>query len=569
MIPTTENIIQNFSGYLKYETNINNFLNELEPFLIYYKNLTKSQYTLIDDLVNENITKFKKTLSGRIMGFEKVPDSDTVYPTILDKLFSSEDNINNEDLVEDLSEDLSEEKKDQEKKDANPMDKKILNLRDIIKNVYHFEDIGNNDITREIYKIDGGNIMNTLMGLLQIDLRESLNLQDKLEKEIKYADDKLANKEELPENPCKNFVLTKTYKDIETLQADNNAEFVFYDKKYDNTMYDILNEFLREKRDMTDEEFKDFLKDHLINVVGVKPDLAERDSESMVITQKRVINGEYAILDMGDYEYRYYERINNQWRLKDELNDKMPDDSIFCNIRDKCLKINSECATDDQNEIKIHNNLITDIIDNFSNELDKSYTDLKKDLNKKRKKQLIFIEERLMFLKKEFLKKNNLMFKISHNIDQDELRISPYSKILNSILSQKDIVKKNNDIILFYNKYCRPYEITNAKENVYWAYCLDTDFQLMPTFLYDLAQSYKSNNYQNTMEYISKERGVLSNDGDKLVDKYSGYVIKYIELDTGEGYNAEGYKNKSRGILDKDSGDLIIETIKVIQYWKR
>ena len=74
--------------------------------------------------------------------------------------------------------------------------------------------------------------------------------------------------------------------------------------------------------------------------------------------------------------------------MKDELNDKMPDDSIFCNIRDKCLKINSECATDDQNEIKIHNKLITDIIDNFSNELDKSYTDLKKDLNKKRKKQI-------------------------------------------------------------------------------------------------------------------------------------------------------------------------------------
>ena len=566
MIPTTEKIIQNFSGYLKYETNINNFLKELEPFLIYYNNLTKSQYTLIDNLVNENIAKFKKTLSGRIMGFEKVPDSDIIYPTILDKLFSAEDNINNEDLIEDLSEDLGEEKKNQEKKDANPMEKKILNLRDIIKNAYNFEDIGNNDITREIYKLDGGNIMNTLMGLLQIDLRESLNLQAKLEKEIKYADDKLDSKEDLPENPCKNFVLTKTYKDIETLQADNNAEFVFYDKKYDNTMYDILNEFLREKRDMSDEEFKDFLKDHLINVVGVKPDIAERDSESMVITQKRVINGEYAILDMGDYEYRYYERINNQWRLKDELNDKMPDDSIFCNIRDKCLKINSECATDDQNEIKIHNKLITDIIDNFSNELDKSYTDLKKDLNKKRKKQLIFIEERLMFLKKEFLKKNNLMFKISHNIDQDELRISPYSKILNSILSQKDIVKKNNDIILFYNKYCRPYEITNAKENVYWAYCLDTGFQLMPTFLYDLAQSYKSNNYQNTMEYISKERGVLSNDGDKLVDKYSGYVIKYIELDTGEGYNAEGYKNKSRGLLEKDDGDLIIETIKVSEY---
>ena len=40
-----------------------------------------------------------------------------------------------------------------------------------------------------------------------------------------------------------------------------------------------------------------------------------------------------------------------------------------------------------------------------------------------------------------------------------------------------------------------------------------------------------SDNYQKTLDYISKERGVSSNDGDKLVDKYSGYIIKYKELD--------------------------------------
>ena len=58
----------------------------------------------------------------------------------------------------------------------------------------------------------------------------------------------------------------------------------------------------------------------------------------------------------------------------------------------------------------------------------------------------------------------------------------------------------------------------------------------------------------------------MSNDGDKLVDKYSGYIIKYIEYDTDEGYNAEGYKIKSRGLLEKDDGDIVIETVKVREY---
>ena len=124
----------------------------------------------------------------------------------------------------------------------------------------------------------------------------------------------------------------------------------------------------------------------MVSNVGVKPEDAERDAESMIIGQKRVIDGEYAVLDMGDYEYRYYERINNQWRLQDEFNDKMPDDSMFCNIKDKCLKINDSCAEEDQNKIKIHNMLVNEIIENFSKELEKSFKDLKRELKSKQKK---------------------------------------------------------------------------------------------------------------------------------------------------------------------------------------
>ena len=382
MIPTTEKIIQNFSGYLKNETNIYSFLNQLEPFLIYHKYLTYPQFILINNLVNENLFKFKKVLSSRLLENTDNVDAEKVVPNLIDKLFSASDNID-EDIAEEAEKkDQEVEKEDQETEKKDPMAVKISNLQKFIKKVYDIEntELTNSDIIREIYHIDGGNLMNTLIGLLQIDLRESLNL-NKLEKEIKYADEQMSSKEALPENPCKNFVLTKTYTDIEICRQIIILN-LYFDKKYDNTQYDILNEFLRERRDMSDEEFKEFLKDHLINVVGVKPKMAERDAETMVIGQKRVVEGEYAVLDMGDYEYRYYERKNGQWRLQDELNDKMPDDSIFCNIKDKCLKIDSGCA-ESQNEIKIHNQLINDIIDNFSKDLEKSYKQLK-ELKKKK-----------------------------------------------------------------------------------------------------------------------------------------------------------------------------------------
>ena len=577
MIPSIEKIIQNLRGYLKTETNFDAFLRELEPFMIYDNTLSVAQYNLINTLINENIVRFKKTLSGRLLELNKNIETTRVKPNFIDVLFSSSDVLEQEDMeVAKKAENKAPggaakdgEAKDGEAKERDPMERKVSNLNEFIKNVYMFEGrkINNSDMIREMNHLDGGNLLNTVIGLLQIDMRESMNLQNKLEKEIEYADEKIRKgANDNPENPCRNFVLTKTYTDIDTLQADNNVEFVFYDKKNDNTPYDILSEFLKEKRDMSDEEFKNFLVDHLVSNVGVKPADAERDSESMIIGQKRVIDGEYAVLDLGDYEYRYYERINNQWRLQDEFNDKMPDDSMFCNIKDKCLKINDSCAEEDQNKIKIHNMLVNEIIENFSKELEKSFKDLKRELKSKQKKQTITLTEKIRYKVRDFLKKNNRMVALSREIDQEELKISPYSKILYRILEQKDMVKKNNDIILFYNKYCRPYEITNANENLYWSYCLDTGFPLMPTFLYELAEAYKTDRYQEKLVHVSKERGVLSNDGDKLVDKYSGFVIKYIELDTDEGYNAEGYKNKSRDLLKDDDGDLIIETMKIKEY---
>ena len=573
IIPTTEKIIQNISGYLKKSTNNITFLKELEPFLVYYNNLSFAQYNLMNDIINNNIDTFKKTLAGRLLNLSNQVDNTYKESNILDKLFSGGDIIEESKEVEEKKEGekKEEEKKEGEKKEGEKKEDDVsiknTGINNLLKKYYNFEgkNMSNVDIIREIYNLDGGILLNTHIGLLQIDMRESLNLEEKLEREIESAEQKLAMEND-PNNQCKNFVLTKTYNDIKLLQQDNKKEFVFYDKKYDNTPYDILNEFLKEKRDLDDEAFKSLLKNHLIKNVGVNPKMAERDSESMVIGQKRIFDGEYAVLDLGDYEYRYYERINNEWRLKDEYNDKMPDDSMFCNIKDKCLKINNNCGDENENTNKIHNILVNEIIENFSDDLEKSYEQISRKLRKQKKEQIAYLQEKIQFDKRDFLKKNNLMLNISQNINQEELNISPYSKLLIKVLSEKNTVNKYDYIIRFHNKFCRPYDRTNGNESQYWFYCVDTNFKLMPTFLFDLAVSYKENNFEKKLNKIVKERGIISDDGDKMVDKHSGYIIKFIEYDVSEGYNAEGYKIKSRDVLKDDDGDIIIESLNVREY---
>ena len=96
---------------------------------------------------------------------------------------------------------------------------------------------------------------------------------------------------------------------------------------------------------------------------------ALRDSISMISGRKLVVDGEYAILDLGEYEYRYYERKNNNWVLNEDFNDKMPDDAIFCNLKQKCLTIKDKCSPIDQHNINVEKNILNQIAEHFSEEL--------------------------------------------------------------------------------------------------------------------------------------------------------------------------------------------------------
>ena len=79
---------------------------------------------------------------------------------------------------------------------------------------------------------------------------------------------------------------------------------------------------------------------------------------------------------------------------------------------------------------------------------------------------------------------------------------------------------------------------------------------LLPTFYFVLAEGFLANNYKNSLDLVKKRRGKLSDDGDKIIDEHSGYVIDIIEFDTDEGYDkTSGFKIKTREVMESNTSD--------------
>ena len=100
-------------------------------------------------------------------------------------------------------------------------------------------------------------------------------------------------------------------------------------------------------------------------------------------------------------------------------------------------------------------------------------------------------------MNREFYKGNTieerevLEFKnrIGKNYNERRILTSPYADALDIIISGKDFVKKQQEIITFSQNFCRDYNFAND-ENKYWLYRNSTDVKLMPVFLVKLANAY-------------------------------------------------------------------------------
>uniref|UniRef100_A0A6C0EU03 Uncharacterized protein n=1 Tax=viral metagenome TaxID=1070528 RepID=A0A6C0EU03_9ZZZZ len=263
------------------------------------------------------------------------------------------------------------------------------------------------------------------------------------------------------------------------------------------------------------------------------PDVFKRIKE--YILKNKIIKGHIAYVEETKKRYVWDQE---KW---------LPFDDGSCVLAKKLVSIKGDCDVAEKEER--YNKKIMEMIRNI--EKDKLLLDeLRHFYNEESREELknklkISIKKRLY---KELKYNNEKIY-----LEQEELEKetdghidSPHSKLRDKILQTYQLDVKYKAIQLFIERY------TKKMKDPYWYYCVDTNVKLLPTFFNKLSVAFLiTNRYAEAFEEICLEQGTLSDNGDTWVDKYSGYIIKTLDFDNDEGYTDGGFKNVSRGTIDK------------------
>jgi hypothetical protein len=253
------------------------------------------------------------------------------------------------------------------------------------------------------------------------------------------------------------------------------------------------------------------------------------------IIKNKIVKGDIAIVAETDTKYIW---DNEKWI---EYTGKEP-------IHKKLVTVKGNVEIDKQQKEQLYSEKIVELIKNIEKDRIK-VRDLRAFYNEENKKELKQILKGLV--------KKNIIHGLKYNNDKlflekkeigNKVGIieSPHEYLRDKILKVYELDIKYKALQIFIDKYCK-----KTPKDIYWYYCIDSGVKILPTFFNSLATAYLvTNNYEDVLETICLARGALSDNGDKWVDKYSGYIIKNIEFDYDEGYTETGFKNTSRGIVE-------------------
>ena len=546
IIPKTRVLFNLVKKYIKGKLTLKDVVGFLEPFLIYTDDLTYMQYKEINQFLQQKMIDYKKSFveKSKVFGLLK----NVVYKRTSDP--SSK-------IVKDLFGNNIARRKE-------VMDSYSEKLMD--------EELTNSELLLKLCLRDFGNLYNVAISLENIVLMLPNNVTKFLEDEQDFAKNNIKEAEE--SNTCKKYVVAKQYSSVQDLEADNGKK-IYYDKAFDKTNYGILDEYEKEQIEMKPDDFEEFLTGKLITKNKYDVDDAPIIAQALLNGMREVTDGNLAIVYLNDEnDYAYYGREGTQWTRVTDLTDQnivSKDNNVLCNLQQDCIevdkKIKTSCESLDLNKAELEETALKQMISAF----DKKYKyskEVQEELLEKRFEYCLEVMpslEKIERNRKYKYNKEHYELGLSEEGEEIAAIISPYAKLRDAILGTEDFVKKQNDIVRFCRRFTReasPDEMDSDPKNDYWLYCIKTNTWLMPYFYYALAKAYliSEEDYLDEMAQIIKNVGKLSDDGDMWVDKNSGYPIKAIDYDVEEGYEASGFKMKSRDLLEQDIGDSILKT---------
>jgi hypothetical protein len=276
-------------------------------------------------------------------------------------------------------------------------------------------------------------------------------------------------------------------------------------------------------------------------------------------TPRPVVEGDYAILLEGNNSVSYYVRTNKKWRqdVTIQTNTLYDTPAMFCNMGLWCVRdfTSKRCVPMQEIATYMVQNLIMSMPSDKIN--DKFIEYIKGNFINQTERSISVVALQLALWAKYDQKKLNLGL----TRDFVDVVVSPYIDLFLSIMADKNFGKRQQDLINFCMEYTRKNDSSNNMESPYWRYCVETGVQLVPTSLYTIAGLYNlySKNitkFQEQLELVKKDIGVLSEDGAYIIDKYTGFKISEIVFDYSEEYDEAGFVIKTRDVIvDEDKED--------------
>tara|TARA_B100001989_G_scaffold49773_2_gene32151 strand:- start:4219 stop:10341 length:6123 start_codon:yes stop_codon:yes gene_type:complete len=546
IVPKTRNIIDTVSKYATHALNFHDYVDVLEPYLLYKEDLTFSHYKTISGLIENNISQYISTYKKRLKDFTKL------------KTLTKSSYYNGDVITKMVDKDLREH---------------VFEKYNQQNNNY-----SNSEFLSRIIQIDGGRLL--------YDAVTIKNLDNLIHKDIHiviqqlHADEmKEESKDSQQEDKCQTVIMSKQYFSPEEITADNEID-VYYDKKYDTTDYSMLiksdephsntiEKFSNEHSRMTPEDFFQFIRKKVATKLpNNDPDL-DYITENIIRGKKRVRDGDYAMFYDSDEEAMlYYKRVNNIWKVDNTIDKDVnfKNSASYCNTQPDCVAVSTEgdpkCVEKSVSKTDIRRGILKQLVESFDHRYNLTKEELADYIKAKYRYDYEVIDKLKVRRVKELCKYDAEHFKMGLRVDsfKDVIR-SEQKDVLNEILAQSDLNKKYSDLLYFVNNYTEEHtnqEMENSDPKA-WRYCSTTKTPLVPIFLVSLAsawcddgEDYDKSNYRRVLDKVIRESGKESEDGGYWVDKNSGEVITKKMYDDSEGYDDMGRKNVSREVVEED-----------------
>lgn len=405
-----------------------------------------------------------------------------------------------------------------------------------------------------------------LATLLAFLAKQNVDLYKPNLKDAMYEDLRELEARGETDSPCGDVVtrvrekaktLAKTYYSQAELESDTRHEApIYYDKSLDPTDYQTIEVYRSKQSSMSYEEFHKFMSIKLVEGVGLTEADAAFEAESMIHAKRRVRDGDYALLEHGGEGPNksriaaYYVRTDNAWVLEpetaaDDFRRGVPES---CTPSEGCASTRPD-ACDSVEEVgrTVHEESLRSFIMSEAYDAQHTLEALTQRLDQRLRNQIARIRQL------GHAKERSLADFDSREEGKGDVSLirtgptSPYVRLRDDILSQPDFIRKQKDVLLF-SRLCT--RASYEDESPHWLRCRKTDVELLPTFMFKLAEAAIINhNYNATLRLLCKEQGTKSDHGNAWTDRHSGYFMANLEDDTREGFNQDGFQNQTRDVV--------------------